>query len=223
MADSDSGYSWQDPDDSDSDFMERQLQINTILARCRTIVMAKVTAVNNPGKGNATTVSAMPLVQIIDGNNQTTSHKPINNIPVHRLGGGSNLVVVDPAVDDIGFLAVCDRDISAVKNAEAEAPPGSRRKFDLADAIYLGVLFKKNPTQYIVMDDNGISISAGDNPVTINGVTFDKDGNIHTSGTFDADGAIASKAEVTALKGALHVNLSTHSHPGNNLPPTKPS
>nr|WP_250135685.1 hypothetical protein [Escherichia coli] len=42
-------------------------------------------------------------------------HEVIYNIPVWRLQGGGNAVIMPPHVGDIGFLAICDRDISAVK------------------------------------------------------------------------------------------------------------
>lgn len=162
MTSTGSAYSQQDPEDSASDFAARQFQINQTLARTRTMVLVQVMSISGGGGAIASpgTVNVQPLVKMIDGQGNTSSHGLINNIPVFRLGGGSNAVIIDPVVGDIGWMAVADRDISAVKSNKAESAPGSRRKFDLADGVYMGSLLGNVPTQYITFTPSGISMSS---------------------------------------------------------------
>src|SRR6266436_8921388 len=117
MSDSGSGYSQQDPEDSASDWAARQFQITRTLARVRTMVLVKVTAIHGGAGAIASpgTVTVQPLVKLIDGQGNSSSHGTINNIPVFRVGGGKNVVICDPLVGDIGWMAVADRDSSAVK------------------------------------------------------------------------------------------------------------
>lgn len=175
MSSTGSAYSQQDPDDSASDFMARQFQINQTLARVRTMVLVAVTGITGGAGAIAApgTVSVQPLVKLIDGQGNTSSHGIINNIPVFRLGGGSNAVICDPVVGDIGWMAVADRDISAVKANQAESAPGSRRKFDLADGVYMGSLFSGVPVQYVTFTSSGISIVSPNNiTLTVGGTSI---------------------------------------------------
>ncbi len=55
-----------------------------------------------------------------------------------------------PAKDDIASLAIfADHDISSVVATQAQANPGSRRRFSPSDALYVGGFLNQNPTQYI--------------------------------------------------------------------------
>jgi hypothetical protein len=86
---------------------------------------------------------------------------------------------MDPQVGDIGVVVFASRDISKVKSTQAQANPGSARKFDFADGIYLGAVFSAAaPTQYIEFDSTGVAIvtpgklttqSAGDTDITASG------------------------------------------------------
>lgn len=156
-----SGYSQQDPSDSSSDWAARQFQIWQTLSRVRTMIMVEVTAVNGGAGAVAApgTVSVKPLVKIIDGQGNVSSHEALQNIQVFRLGSKFGSIILDPEVGDVGWMAVADRDSSVVvKTSGKESQPGSRRMFNLADGVYMGMLFGGNPTQYVRFTDQGIQV-----------------------------------------------------------------
>lgn len=218
----DSGYSQQDPTDSASDWSQRQFQINQTLSRVRTMVLVEVMAVTGGGGAIASppTVNVKPLVKIVDGQGNVSSHGIIQNIPVFRLGGGNGAVILDPVKGDIGWMAVADRDISVVKSTKAESQPGSRRKFDMADGVYMGALLSAAPAQYVAFSSAGInikdvsnnSIQTNNAGISINGVVFNRSSQVA--------GTLAVTGDVIANPGASQVTLKGHQHSANNTPPT---
>lgn len=203
-----SGYTQQDPEDSASDFAARQFQINQTLARVRTMVLVKVMAIAGGAGAIAApgTVNVQPLVKIIDGQGNVSSHGTIFNIPVFRLGGGTNAVICDPVVGDVGWMAVADRDSSVVVKTKAESQPGSRRKFDLADGVYMGSILSGVPTQYITFTETGIKMADK------NGNVYEQKtgGNFFTGPVVAPDGLQIGSAGITDVGGGeLSADLKT--------------
>lgn len=204
MNDSAYGYGQQQPSDSASDFSVTSFIVEQMLGRVRTVVVVRVVAVTG-GAGalaEAGRVDVTPLVNQVDGSGNAVNHGTILNCPYIRLGGGNAAVIVDPAKDDIGLLLVADRDISAVKSAKKPANPGSFRRFDLADGVYIGGILNGVPQQYVQFTATGIKIA-------------DKNGNVlemKSGGSF-VTGNLNVSGEVTAKAGtAGSVGLSTHRH-----------
>jgi hypothetical protein len=216
------GYGQLDPSNTATEYAAHRFVIDQVLANVRTMVLVKVVKVTNDGGLAAVgNVDVQPLVKQIDGQNNATSHGTIFGVPYTRVQGGKNAVIIDPEVDDIGWMAIADRDISAVKSTKAEAAPGSPgRKFSLADGVYMGGILNAVPEQYIRFHSDGIewvdkhanAISSGSAGVTINGVTIDR------TGKFTGDVKVVG--EVTAKFGtAAFVGLSTHWTLTFNTPP----
>lgn len=190
-------------------------------------------------------LDAIPSVNMIDGLGTATQHHAIHNLAYARPQAGYNAIIMDPQPGDIGLAVVCDRDISSVKNTAAQANPGSRRRFDLADGVYLfTVVSKKTPTQYVrfVQDGdgnpNGIEVvdalgnSIKTSPDGIN--WLDKFSNTIVSDTngvtingikFDRSQKITNISEATSQSG---VTLTQHHHTqgedshGDTEQPTNP-
>jgi hypothetical protein len=117
-------------------------------------------------------VAVQPLVQMVDGIQQTVAHTNVFNLPYFRLSGGSKAIIMDPKEGDIGFVVVADRDISGVKNSKKASPPGSGRKFNIADGIYISACLGDAPTCYMQFTDDEKIIISPDNGTTI--VTIEK-------------------------------------------------
>jgi hypothetical protein len=204
----DSNFSQQDPEDSADDWLGRQFQIDQSLAHVRTIVQVVVMSVSGGGVGAPPTVGVKPLVKIVDGQNNATSHGVINNIQVSRVGCGSGSIIADPVVGDVGWLAVSDRDSSVVATTNGkESQPGSRRMFDLADGIYIGKLFGNAPTQFVQFTENGVNIKSGSGGINLNGVMIDTNGNINSPATIT--GATDVVAAGISGKSHLHSDVAT--------------
>lgn len=152
------GYGQMSPDDTATDYANIAFIVKRMLARVRTAMPVQVISCSNNGAVAAIgTVVVQPLVNMVDGQNNSQAHGQIFNVPYFRLQAGSGAAIIaDPVAGDIGLLCVSDRDISAVQNSQAAANPGSLRRFDLADGMYVGLIISKNvPTSYIQFDGNG--------------------------------------------------------------------
>jgi len=218
-------YSQQNVFDANSEFSVIAFIVRQALGRARFAIPATVQTVHGGGVGAPPTVDVQVAVNLIDGIGQQSSHGTIFGLPVFRLQGGPNAIIIDPVAGDVGFLVVSDRDISALKaNAGAVSNPGSYRRNDLADAVYFGgIVNPADPTQAVQFTSTGLKV-------------FDKNGNIiemkasgititPASGTATVNGNLNVTGEVTAgAGGADSVGLQTHEHPtaaiGSPSPPT---
>jgi len=126
-----------------------------------TCTIVKVKKVTTKGEVAAVgRVDVLPLVQMIDGIQRTVDHVTVYNLPYVRLIGGKNAIILDPKVDDIGIVVTADRDISGVKQSKKVSPPGSSRRYNIADGIFIGSVLADKPESYVqFMDDGTILIS----------------------------------------------------------------
>lgn len=211
MADSTAkGFGQQDPADSVGGFNPHAFHINQRLARANTIKVVQVIAVNT----DAFTVDVQIAVNQLDGQNNATPHGTIYSIPYGWIMGGTNAFQIDPAVGDLGVMAISDRDISAVKNTKAIANPGSLRKFSPSDGIYLfGIpaLNSAPPTQwfkwtsgggYNITDSFGNVQQATNAGISINGVVFNRSGQV--AGNLPVTGALELGGSIENISGGLY-------------------
>ena len=78
-------------------------------------------------------VDIQPLVQQITANGDSIDHGVLSNVPYLRVQGGSNAIIIDPVIGDIGIAVFSSRDISGVKNSRKKSPPSSMRSYDFSD------------------------------------------------------------------------------------------
>lgn len=150
---------FQRPKDSGSDLNALTFLVTQLLGKAWTGTLFLVKAVTNTGGVSAVGyVDVQPLVHQVDGDGNATPHGIIHNVPYFRLQGGTNAVILDPQVGDIGAGLICSRDISAVKVSKGPNVPGSGRRFDPADAIYLGGVLNGTPTQYVQFSAGGVAV-----------------------------------------------------------------
>lgn len=146
------------PSDFGSDLNGLNFAIRQSMLKLQTSLPVRVDAVRNAGVAPVGLVDVTVLVDMVDGQGNTVQHGTINNVPYFRLQGGTNAVIVDPEPGDIGMACFCSRDISAVKSAKKQAPPGSWRTHDFSDALYLGGFLNGTPTSYIQITESGILV-----------------------------------------------------------------
>lgn len=146
------------PSDFDSEVNGLQFAMQQAMLKLQTSLPVQVMAVRNTGVSPVGVVDIKVLVDMVDGQGNTVEHGTISNVPYFRLQGGANAVIVDPEVDDIGMACFSSRDISAVKSARKQAPPGSWRTHDFSDALYVGGFLNGTPTSYIQITHGGILV-----------------------------------------------------------------
>lgn len=152
-------------------------------------------------------VDVHPMVAQLDGLGNATPHGTIHGIPYVRLQGGKYAVIIDPEVGDIGVAVFASHDLSVVKATKAPGSPGSRRRFSMADGIYIGGLLNKEPESYVKISADGVEVKAdtiklvGDVEIT---------GDVTLTGDMTATGDFTADGEVTADG----IALSSHTHGG---------
>lgn len=192
--------------DTTNEYNRMAFVVRSIMAQQATTTLVIVRAVEGD------TVDVQPMVAQVDGAGNAVDHGIIHGLPVWRLQGGNSAVVVVPTVGDIGLAVFASTDISNVKRAKEPTTPGSFRRFDWADGVYLGGLLNAPASQFIKMDDSGVTITAADGqPVTINAdsvvITAD---TVSMSGDLDVTGSISGGAGSTFGGKAFD----THKHSG---------
>jgi hypothetical protein len=175
MTQATSGYGQQTPNDSNDELSTAAAICRAMIAEMSTMYLVQVSAVHGGGLAPAGTVDVTPLVSQIDGNGYPTPHGIVPGIPWSRVQGGTNAIICDPVVGDIGYVVTSDRDISVVKNTKAAAHPGTRRRNDIADGVYAGGCLNVAPNQYLIftatgvrlVDLNGNSVTMGATGMTL--------------------------------------------------------
>lgn len=155
--------------------------INNLIANIHTMMPVKILSVTVPPDSLAPIgrCEVLPLVQQIDGSNNVYPMGKIVNVPYLRVQGGSNAIVIDPQVGDVGLCGFCERDISIVKRTGELSAPDTRRKYDINSAVYMFTMMSGAPTQYIHFKSSGIDIkTTGD--LNINGLIIKADGTLVT-------------------------------------------
>jgi hypothetical protein len=163
-------------------------------------------------------------VNQVDGAGNATPHDVLHHLPYFRLQGGSDAVILDPKVGDIGLAGFASRDISSVKSTKAQANPGSARSFDMADGVYIGGMLNGVPEQYVQFTQGGINI-VSPHAVTVNAggdvaVTAIGNATIKAATAVVTAGSIALQNAGSALKALLNSIFSawaeTHVHSNGN-------
>ena len=188
----------QDAGSNGGDYNQVAFVIQQLVSRLATATLVQVQAVSNtPGQVTAVgRVDVLPMVNQINGYGDATPHGVLHNLPYFRFAGGNNAILLDPQVGDLGIVIFCDHDISSVKATGKQANPGSRRRFDMADGIFIGLCIGPTPERYIAFTDSGINI------VVKAGETVAITGNITATGGITAGQGTGDS-----------VTLQGHTHP----------
>lgn len=191
----------QNPYSSNSDLNAQIFIVKQILNRAHTATLVKVVSVTTSGGLNAPGfVNVQPLVNLVDGEGNAVPHAVAYSLPYFRLQGGSNAIILDPSIGDIGIAIFADHDISAVISTKAQANPGSKRRFSMSDGLYIGGVLNGVPSQFVQFNASGITITSP-NQVTVNAPITNMTGELRVSG------------EITAKYGSgSSVTLTGHNH-----------
>lgn len=183
----------QDPGTTTTDYNSTVFVIQRELAKVNVGEPVKVVAApyTVDGNGNRTAITpgaagpigfidVQPLVNQVDGNGTPTEHGTVYQLTYLRYQGGNGAFISDPVVGDIGHMSVADRDTSVVLATSAVGNPGSGRRNDRSDGVYLPAIRSGSPGQWFawtttgfnLRDKNGNTIVGDATGITINGVKF---------------------------------------------------
>ena len=201
----DGAFGQQDLNTPNNEFNIQQFLIKQAIGRMNTATLVQIVAVHAPvGVVPVGFVDVLPLVNQLDGGNNAVPHGTVYGLPYVRIQGGANAVIIDPHVGDIGVCIFAQADISAVKASKAAANPGSKRRFDMADGMYICGALNAAPVRYMMIDDSGVTIE-GVASVTIHGNNTTINA---TTATINAD-TLTITATTTTVDGNLIVNGAT--------------
>lgn len=161
MTDQNDTYALNEPESPTSGFNSMRFAMKMAQEAQMTCTIVKVKKVTVEDEvGPIGRVNVLPLVQMIDGIQRTTDHATVNNLPYFRMVGGKRAVIIDPREGDIGFVVTADRDISGVKEKKDTAPPGSNRRFNISDGMFVSAVLAEKPESYVrFVGDDQIEIS----------------------------------------------------------------
>lgn len=192
--------------------------IDAALGKIATVKLVKVMGIGElGGVGPVGFVDVKIMTNLVDGLlGSSMEQDTVFHLPYFRYQGGANAFILEPAVGDIGFAVVCDRDISSVKNNRDTANPGSFRRFSIADGLYVGGILNDTPTQYIQFTSNGIKIRSGTGNIDLNGLIINQSGQVQ--GALNVTGEITAKAgtgSFVTLTGHITASFGTPPTPGH--------
>lgn len=226
---SDNAYpGWQDIFDQKEPYNATAFLIRQMMAGYSHVALVLVIDVTaSDTDGAPPTVDVQPMVAMVDQTGTAQDHGTIYKIPVFRPQAGNSAFICDPRKDDIGFVVCADRDISSAFANQAPANPGSFRRFDWADALYVGGVATVAPTTWVeVNDDTGVTIQvASGNTLTINADTVNiADSSGSGSATVSLTGSLTATVDVVAGTGSIslteHVHGGVQSGPDDTGPPS---
>ena len=179
-------------------------QFNSLITNVNTAMPCKVVAIEKQEQRGVNIVGVVDIQLMIE---QTNGQKKGNetaiicNVPYVRIQGGTNAVIIDPEINDLGVAIFASRDITNFKEARRQTPPATWRKFSISDAIYIGGIRNQKPVQYIHFRNDGIEIYSPKRVhITTPTVLIDSDNTtINTSAktTINANGGCEINAETT--------------------------
>ena len=187
-----------------SEFNALHFAVSQILNTRNSATLVQIKSVTNSGGLSPVGfVDVLPLVNQLDGYHNAVPHGVVHNLPYFRLQGGANAVILDPQVGDIGLAVFADRDISSVKATKAQANPGSMRRSDYADGLYLGGVLNGTPSQVVRFAADGIHVTS---PTAVH-ITAPA---INSTGEWTHTGKLTASVDV--IGGGK--SLKTHVHSG---------
>lgn len=182
--------------DYGDEFARLNFVVQGIIGRKVMVELVRVVAVQAAGEvAPVGVLDVVPMVHQVDGAGKAVEHGTIHNVPYFRIQGGANAIILDPQVGDIGIAVFAGRDTSKVKATRAPALPGSKRRFDWADALYIGGVLNGTPTAWVRFSSEGLELKAS---------------AIKIIGNVDVTGDITASGEVKAGP----IALGTHRHSG---------
>lgn len=199
------------------DFNIDSFVIREWLSKMQTAMPVRIMAsTGNGAVGPFGFVDVLPLVNQIDGQGNSTPHETIYNIPYFRIQGGSNAIIIDPAIGDIGICIFASRDISKVKSTQNQANPGTLRQYSFSDGMYIGGILNGTPMQYIEFSAAGIKLVSPvaviiDTPITtVTGILNVENVNNVGTGSSLNGGFVVTNGDIVADT----ISLKSHVHDG---------
>jgi len=179
--------------------------IRRSLVKINTLMLCKITGINNQGTGNET-LSVQPLVNNVSAENKAIVPPISYEVPQTRIMGGNAGIIIQYQVGDTCLVGYCNRDISSAKRTGQLSNADTGRILDLADAVVIAHWSNTLPNIYIkitndiidikrnnaeiTLNDSETLVKYGSKTITINDTDIEIQGNLKVNGTIESTGDI---------------------------------
>ena len=140
--------------------------VESIVNKVNTVEVVKVVSVNKDENNNYDgTLNVIPIVKRVNAEGVAVEESVIYGVRYFGWQFGDCAIEALPKENDIGFIVVSKRDITAIESGRV----ASNREYCLADGIYIGgiVGFNQTPKNYIKFTQDGVEITS-EKDLTIN-------------------------------------------------------
>ena len=197
------------PSASSGEFNALHFFVTRLLGRINTATLVRViSCTNDGGLSPVGTVDVQPIVHQVAATGQLVPQPQVYELPYFRIQGGASAIIIDPTPGDIGIAIFADHDITTMKNTGQAAAPGSFRRFDMADGMYMGGFVNGMPNQYVQFLPDG----GGINMVSPTKFTAEAP-QIYLIGQVNQSGGTLTAAE-DVLVGPSSLSVVNHDHGG---------
>lgn len=195
-----------------------------------TIILGTVIDVDIPNKR----LVVKSLINGVNSQNAPINPPNIYDVPYGAVRGGNAGIITHFVPGDNVIIGFCQRQIDATKNTGNSSTPSLFRFFSLQDAVVLSHWSNNEPTIYLKITDDEITIQATNKPITISSTgdvtvnsnnatinsntlakiaapTIELDGNITVSGNLTIGASSFSSSGPSTIDGHP---FSAHTHSG---------
>lgn len=204
--------------DRNSEVNQISFQIRQMMGHLHVAHLVKVVAVDIKND-HVGMVSVTPMTHQRLASEAFLPHGTQHELPYFRIQGGSNAVIIDPKIGDIGVAIYCDRDITKVKITRDNAGPDSYRQHAMEDGLYLGGFLNGKPEQFVEFKEDGIHLRSPQK-VFIDAPNTEISGNVKINGEVGIQKSLKANGDVTA--GSISLKSHIHSKGEKGAPTGKP-
>lgn len=201
-------------------FTSTHFLVQRLLSRINTASLVQVVSCTNDGGVSPVGfVDVQMLVNQVTATGQPVPGAAIYHLPYFRVQGGSSAIILDPVPGDVGVAVFAQHDLSTVKNTAAQGNPGSFRRFDLADGLYMGGFVNGAPNQYVQFMPNAGGITmVSPTAITAQAPQINLVGQVNQSGgSMNAASEVNTpqvNASTDVAVGPSGLSVINHNHPG---------
>jgi hypothetical protein len=134
-----------------------------IFQSINTITLGKILDVNLITKR----LQIQPLINSVDTNNAPIISPVIYDVPYGTIRGGNAGIITEYQINDTVIVGFCGRQIDATKATMGASTPTLYRYFNLQDAVVLSHWSNTDPTIFLKIANDGITIQGSTLPISV--------------------------------------------------------
>lgn len=203
-----------------------------MLQEINTIILGTVLDVDSIGKR----LIVKSLINGVNSKNAPITTPYIYDVPYGAVRGGTAGIITHFVVGDNVIIGFCQRPIDVTKETGGQSTPSLYRFFSLQDAVVLSHWSNNDPTIYLKITNDEVTIQATNKPITIttsgdttinannatiNAVAIDLAGAVEVTGTLTVGTTVLSSSAPAIIDShpfLLHAHTAVQTGTDNSGP-----